>query len=579
MILHHLRDLAGLVAALAIMTLALAGWGRLMARFIGLPGQGAVSTFDIWLGFATIIGLVGLLHLVFPVDWRLTLALTLIGFFALFLYDRIEWLAPLCALLALVRKHPWATAAVLLLFFVWCSRDMRSPGNYDSGLYHFQSIRWLNEHAIVRGLGNLHGRLAFNQSYFGFLALTNFSPFWNRGYAAGGLFLFLLTLASVHDAKLPQYRAGWWVYVFLMFALVSQAHKMSSPTPDLAVALLQAVIFLLLLKICLRAEYEDRPSIHFAALLFILCVVIVTIKLSAAMFALTSLIIAVPMLYRTIVERWRVSLRVLGICMFLGIVHIARGYLYSGTPLYPSTFAGAWDLDWAMPIEAVRSEASWIYSFARSPGMSPENVLGSWAWLGPWLKSLSFFSWATSVSICALVVSSLRPARVVGSSPKVAGDKLRVLYIPLSSALVFWFMTAPDSRFLGVLPQLFAVLAFWILARRRAQRLKFIHDLSVMRNAPEIAFAVLILYALAEAGSLSISGWESVRATRTETRLTDSAMRVHVPIKGDQCWNAPLPCTPYFNPRVTAETSQDGEALLGIYVRDNLSLTSDGLSQ
>ena len=54
MILHHLRDLAGLVAALAIMTLALAGWGRLMARFIGLPGQGAVSTFDIWLGFATI---------------------------------------------------------------------------------------------------------------------------------------------------------------------------------------------------------------------------------------------------------------------------------------------------------------------------------------------------------------------------------------------------------------------------------------------------------------------------------------------------------------------------------------------
>jgi hypothetical protein len=74
---------------------------------------------------------------------------------------------------------------------------MEAPGSYDSGLYHFGSIKWLNEAPLIPGLANVHMRFGFNQSYFGFLALSNLAPYWNKGYAAGGLFILLLTALTI----------------------------------------------------------------------------------------------------------------------------------------------------------------------------------------------------------------------------------------------------------------------------------------------------------------------------------------------------------------------------------------------
>ncbi|QNP52660.1 hypothetical protein H9L05_02570 [Hymenobacter qilianensis] len=49
-----------------------------------------------------------------------------------------------------------------------------APANFDSGLYHFQTLKWLNEYPTVPGLGNLHGRLAFNSSWFPLLSLFRY---------------------------------------------------------------------------------------------------------------------------------------------------------------------------------------------------------------------------------------------------------------------------------------------------------------------------------------------------------------------------------------------------------------------
>src|SRR5688500_16524798 len=40
------------------------------------------------------------------------------------------------------------------------------PLVYDTGFYHAQAVRWINEYPAVPGLANLHGRLAFNSSWF-----------------------------------------------------------------------------------------------------------------------------------------------------------------------------------------------------------------------------------------------------------------------------------------------------------------------------------------------------------------------------------------------------------------------------
>ena len=50
-------------------------------------------------------------------------------------------------------------------------------GYFDTGLYHAQAVKWINEYGTVPGLGNLHHRLAFNSSWFYFSAFFDMLAF------------------------------------------------------------------------------------------------------------------------------------------------------------------------------------------------------------------------------------------------------------------------------------------------------------------------------------------------------------------------------------------------------------------
>ena len=49
---------------------------------------------------------------------------------------------------------------MLFLFLLFAYGTSRGIIHYDTGLYHAQSIRWIEEYGVVKGLGNLHCRLA-----------------------------------------------------------------------------------------------------------------------------------------------------------------------------------------------------------------------------------------------------------------------------------------------------------------------------------------------------------------------------------------------------------------------------------
>ena len=49
------------------------------------------------------------------------------------------------------------------------------PEVYDTALYHNQAIQWIEESGVVKGLGNLHNRLAYNSSFFALQALFNWA--------------------------------------------------------------------------------------------------------------------------------------------------------------------------------------------------------------------------------------------------------------------------------------------------------------------------------------------------------------------------------------------------------------------
>ena len=49
----------------------------------------------------------------------------------------------------------------------------------DTGLYHAQAIRWIEEYGVVPGLGNLHSRFAYNSAAFPLCAV--YSMRWLGG--------------------------------------------------------------------------------------------------------------------------------------------------------------------------------------------------------------------------------------------------------------------------------------------------------------------------------------------------------------------------------------------------------------
>ena len=54
---------------------------------------------------------------------------------------------------------------MLCLFLFLLSAVVNKISVYDTGLYHAQYIKWIRNYPVVPGLGNLHGRFAFNSMF------------------------------------------------------------------------------------------------------------------------------------------------------------------------------------------------------------------------------------------------------------------------------------------------------------------------------------------------------------------------------------------------------------------------------
>jgi len=52
-------------------------------------------------------------------------------------------------------------------------------------------------------------------------------------------------------------------------------------------------------------------------------------------------------------------------------------------------------------------------------------------------------------------------------------------------------------------------------------------------------------------------GFYPIREIETYEFTADSGLILQVPVEGDECWDAPLPCTPYPNPELQLRQDND----------------------
>ncbi|MFC1851801.1 LIC_10190 family membrane protein [candidate division CSSED10-310 bacterium] len=537
-----------------IIACTLEGWGSIPLFRASTQRQVSFFSSNIWLGWCYVLILAQLWHFFLPISWKTSLSVMVIGLCS-FIFSKRKLL-----LTVTENGHGWGVFAMkmtvlvgLVSLITW--RAMLSPTLYDSGLYHFTAIRWLNEYPLVPGLGNLHTRLAFNQSFFCYPALLNVYPYFMKGanVAVSSLLIFVLAESlhlcwlSISTGLKKIIYSRLFLQLFLPILLLTPLKwSLSSPAPDYASFLVQIILMYHFLKFLEAASdsREEGYEIHF---IIIIALTLITLKLSNAAF---SLVLVLSMVSGKIFKSRKVTLQAgknflsqLAYMVFLAggiiIIWCARGAMISGYPLYPSSFA-ALDVDWKVPWYKITSDRRWIYSWARQPQKYPKEVLRSWQWLKPWLKRhkksanvaypFYIFCVALMINVVMIVVTGIRR--------KIWPDfSCWMGIIPCLAGIGFWFFTAPDPRFVGSL--------VWISSFLALLPLSFYLPLESIKYGTIILLLLSVIAGRDLYLTFPTFRFEKIREVSCKEFTTESGLTVYVPLNTDLCWDSPLPCSPY----------------------------------
>jgi hypothetical protein len=495
---------------------------------------------------------------------------------------------------------PWHILLAGLVVLWVADRALDGPYVYDSGLYHFSSVRWANEQPLPPGLGNLHGRLAFNQSYFLFVSFVNLLPKCGEGHNFANSVMLVFTIITILEmcGEMTADRTRKTIFLLLgvlvIFFALTNGLGISSPSPDVAMVSLQLSMYSLALvaynqpgaKRCTADEtggpgslsrpvlggqlgdptlpqdgsqraawcaiQKNRQTIQVAAVL-LLSGLAVTFKLSSIAFSLGIALLAIAVHLFT-PERKSLSRPIvpsLLTVLVLGVAWVARSVIASGYLIYPIT-ATACPVPWRVPPNQVTDEANWIFSWARQPGAHWSRVLADWSWFWPWSKRVAErpdFIFASSLLGFAgllLIFFSLKAPKTMANGLRRCADFMS-LSIVCAASICFWFLTSPDPRFLGAIFALLSMSLFGIALEVTESDLGF--SLAVKMATVISGFGI---YLALSANGLGLVGLRKrqigseIPKYKLMQKVTDSGLRVWVPVEGDQVGNAPLPATPYF---------------------------------
>jgi hypothetical protein len=530
----------------------LVGIGALCERLLGR----APETADDWLraffvGWAaTIVGLQAS-HLVWPVG-RGTLAGVAVAGVAGILLNAGPAVR---AIARAVRRTPVPFVATIAVTFAVAKICLGGPRNGDSGFYHVPTVHWFLSYPIVPGLANLFAALAYNQSYFLYMALLELGPLAHKGsHVANGILIVPLLargLLALHRVLVRRARVAdidlFWVLLSPCVVARLVDHNLTSPTPDIAVFALGMVLAAELVRFLARAAGRPRDLLAIA----FLAGAAITVKLSLLGLAVATPVIALLVWWRrerpafATVVGWKLAMGVAaGLPLALWMI---RGVVMSGYPLYPSTIGGV-AADWSAPEASVVAESNLIRYWNGVPDWQAA-ALRDPRWFARWLVTLG---WLEREPLLPLGLAVVLGVAVLFTRRRRAGSGVgAVVLVPTIFGLLFNFAAAPRARY--------AFASFWILVAQCG--------VLVFHGAGRSVRALLTAAALVLCAIPLYDEWpvlpplhyfEEAQRPAVEEKALASGLVVGVPKDRTLCcWESKLPCTPYPNEQLRMRDPND----------------------
>lgn len=339
----------------------------------------------------------------------------------------------------------------LFLFLLYAYGTSRGIIHYDTGLYHAQSIRWIEEYGAVKGLGNLHCRLAYNSAAFALSALYSMAFVTGQSYHCVTGFLALLLASVCFEItgifKRKYIKPSDFARVMGIYYLINIFDEMISPASDYFMTL--TAFYIVIRFMDLLEEREEMAAPY--ALLGVLCVFLMTLKLSAALLILLTVKPAVMLIKE---KKWKE----IALYLFMGALTAApfliRNVVLSGWLVYPFTAIDFFNVDWKIPEGAAAYDAKEIQVWGRGYDDVSKYDMPFWEWLPDWFKKLGgtdkVFAAAAFAScvVCVLRIIWYTIQKHMKKQNKlcVSPDNI-LLEATLALSFLFWLFTSPLFRY------------------------------------------------------------------------------------------------------------------------------------
>lgn len=417
--------------------------------------------------------------------------------------------------------------------------------DYDTGLYHTQNIKWIIKYPVVPGLGNVHGRFAFNSLFFPISALFTIDTLGYNQYppvliyplngVASAVLLLKLYFEIGRMIKVAKWGDLISLSVISGLCLYYFSNSLSSPSPDIIGAVIIIYTFLIF------SEANGSLSKTQLFLLSGLIFIGIAIKLSS----LFLIFLLIPILFNKFTKRKLII--ILGTGLLIISPFLIRNYYLSGYLIYPFPAIDIYNVDWKIPESRVLNEKNAIESWAKKPGENHSEVL-NWSfseWTAPWFLRQS------NLIRVILLVNLMSIFSIIIFYLKREWSKLFLQAIVIAN-LIFWLLNGPDPRFVyGFL--------FYGVSLVLSGLLILVGN-NIFRKVPMVLVSYAIILGVPLVIHSSVfqrfismqTNWKyPERIQSTELQWWKSTnFDYSTPLKGSRCFDAPLPCSPYKNDHV-----------------------------
>lgn len=343
--------------------------------------------------------------------------------------------------------------SLVILIAIWCYCTSRGYMHYDSDLYHAQSIRWIEEYGVVKGLGNIHVRFAYNSSFFALSALYSMKFLTGQSlHTVNGFIALLLSVetlavfdrhsfAKPNLVKLSDFaRLGALYYLTLIY------RDIVSPASDYCV---MCVVFYLVIRWLSYIEEEEKNVVPYA-LLCVMGVYAITLKLTAGVILLLLLKPAYMLLKKN-------RYREIAYDILLGVVVIVpwilRTVRISGYLLYPFPALDVLNVDWKMDAAAAALDAAEIKTWGRGLNNAALEGMPVNEWLPQWfqntLPTLGKLFILADVACIVLLAGLFIKFLINKKQKKTVSDTAEQLLVlsAVAASYLFWQFSAPLLRY------------------------------------------------------------------------------------------------------------------------------------